>query len=145
MSVQIVELHQVTDDVVDAFARLIPQLSQVVPPSRQELESVIASPCCTILLALDQAGEKIVGTLTLVMFRTPTGRHAWIEDVVVDSAYRSQGIGEALTRAGLQRALSAGAKHVDLTSHPRRAAANRLYQRIGFQKRDTNLYRIDLS
>ncbi len=91
----------------------------------------------------DAQGE-IIAALTLVFFRTPAGRHAWIEDVVVDEAHRGRGIGEALTQAALQRAAELGAQHVDLTSRSSREAANRLYQRMGFQRRETNLYRMKL-
>ena len=142
--VNIVRLNLVTDEVVAAFARLIKQLSfsPLDAPDRAQLESMIQSQAVTILLARDPVQEdKILGTLTLVTFQTPTNRHAWIEDVVVDGEARKQGIGEALVKAGLELAAQSGARHVDLTSRPAREAANRLYQRVGFQKRQTNLYR----
>ena len=75
------------------------------------------------------------------MFRIPTGRCARIEDVVVDAAQRGKGVGEALTREALRVAQEAGVTTVDLTSRPSREAANRLYQRIGFEKRETKVYR----
>jgi ribosomal protein S18 acetylase RimI-like enzyme len=135
-------LVEVTGEVVEAFARLIPQLSTANPPDRRQLEKILQSPCVTILLAYDlRRKNAIVGTLTLVIFQTPTNMYAWIEDVVVDEAARHQGLGEALTRAGLEIAAQSGCQFVDLTSRPSRQAANRLYQRIGFQKRSTNLYR----
>ena len=87
---------------------------------------------------------RSVGTLTLVVFRIPTGVRAWIEDVVVDDAARGHGVGEALNQFALDLARGKGAKTVDLTSRPSREAANRLYQRIGFQPRETNVYRFDL-
>ena len=86
-------------------------------------------------------GDTILGTLTLVVFRIPTGVRAWIEDVVVDGSARGHGVGDELNRVALELARSKGAKTVDLTSRPSREAANRLYQRIGFQPRDTNVYR----
>ena len=86
----------------------------------------------------------IVGSLTLVLYRIATGLKAWIEDVVVDEAARGHGVGEALNHAALDAARAHGAKAVSLTSRPSRAAANRLYQRIGFSPRDTNVYRYDL-
>jgi ribosomal protein S18 acetylase RimI-like enzyme len=145
MTVEIVAMDQVTEAEVAAFAWLIPQLSDAPPPSRQDLEAILASPAVTVLLAVDpELAGKILGALTLVIFRTPTAVHAWIEDVVVDHAERNRGIGEALTRAGLQRAAAMGARHVDLTSRPQREAANRLYQRLGFKLRPTNLYRKDI-
>jgi len=134
----------VTDELVEAFRRLMPQLSSSNPaPTRAELAEMIGSPAITLLVARDDGGE-IVGSLTLAMFRIPTGRRAWIEDVVVDSAQRGRGIGEALTREALAVAKAAGATTVDLTSRPSREAANRLYQRVGFEKRETNVYRYKL-
>ena len=103
---------------------------------------MVDSPVTTLLVA--RSGAAIVGTLTLVIFRIPTGLRAWIEDVVVDQAHRGKGIAEALTRAALERARAAGARTVDLTSRPSRAAANRLYQKIGFAQRETNAYRYSL-
>jgi ribosomal protein S18 acetylase RimI-like enzyme len=88
--------------------------------------------------------SRVVGLLTLVVFRIPTAVRAWIEDVVVDESARGKGVGEALNRAALDEARRRGAKTVDLTSRPSRAAANRLYQRIGFVARETNVYRYDL-
>ena len=79
-----------------------------------------------------------------VLFRIPTGLRAWIEDVVVDGAARGKGVGEALNRAAIERASKAGAKTVDLTSRPSRESANRLYQRLGFQLRTSNVYRFEL-
>lgn len=134
----------VTDELVEAFARLIPQLSRSSPPpSRGELRAIVET-AGTFLLVARGADGAIVGTTTLVTFRIPTGVRAWIEDVVVDDAARGQGVGEELTREALRVAREAGAKTVDLTSRPSREAANRLYQRIGFEQRDTNVYRIAL-
>ncbi len=134
----------VTDELVEAFRRLMPQLSSSnSAPTRAELAEMIESPAITLLVARNDGGE-IVGSLTLAMFRIPTGRRAWIEDVVVDSAQRGRGIGEALTREALAIAKAAGATTVDLTSRPSREAANRLYQRVGFEKRETNVYRYKL-
>jgi ribosomal protein S18 acetylase RimI-like enzyme len=87
----------------------------------------------------------VIGTLTLALFRIPTGVRAWIEDVVVDEAARGRGAGEALTREALRLAEEAGARTVDLTSRPEREAANRLYQRLGFERRSTSVYRLELS
>jgi len=141
--VTIETIGRVTDELVEAFQRLIPQLSSSSPPpTPTELEVILSQGACTLFIGRDpdQAG-KIIGVLALVMFRTPTGSHAWIEDVVVDAAARGKGLGEALTRAAIDYAQQAGARHVDLTSNPSREAANRLYRRIGFKLRATNLYR----
>jgi len=129
-----------TPELVDAFARLIPQLSRSSPPPGEaELTEMLASPGTTVFVA--RLGTSVVGTLTLVVFRIPTALRAWIEDVVVDDSARGHGAGEALTRAALDRAATLGAKTVELTSRPSREAANRLYQRLGFERRETNIYR----
>lgn len=135
--------REVTDEVVRAFELLIPQLSKSnPPPSRAQLEEMVTSEASTVFLA--RVDGRIVGSLTLAMFRIPTGVRAWIEDVVVDDAARGHGAGEALNRAALDHAREHGAITVDLTSRPSREAANRLYRRMGFELRESNLYRYDL-
>ncbi len=140
------KITEVTDELVAAFARLVPQLSASnPPPTRAQLAEMVGSPAITLLIAREpDAQGEIVGSLTLALFRIPTGLRAWIEDVVVDNAQRGKGVGEALTRQALAVALAAGATSVDLTSRPSREAANRLYQRVGFERRDTNVYRYQL-
>lgn len=130
-----------TDEVVEAFAGLIPQLSSAAPPDAAALATIMAGGSTIFIARVDGA---IVGTLTLVFYRIATGLKAWIEDVVVDESARGHGVGEALNLAALDEAKRHGAKAVSLTSRPSRAAANRLYQRIGFSARDTNVYRYDL-
>jgi ribosomal protein S18 acetylase RimI-like enzyme len=140
VTVHVEVLREVTDEVVEAFARLTPQLSSSAdPPDREALTQIVGWSACTLLIAW--SGDQIAGTLTLVMFPIPTGFRAWIEDVIVDEAARGQGIGEILTNEALSLAQAAGAKTVDLTSRPSRQAAGRLYERVGFQSRDTRLYR----
>ena len=129
-----------TDEVVEAFARLVPQLSKTtVPPDRAALDGIVSSPADTHLNARHEG--KIVGTLTLVMFPIPTGMRAWIEDVVVDESARGLGIGEALSLEALSIAQAAGARTVDLTSRASRQAAGKLYEKVGFQLRETRVYR----
>jgi len=143
---QIEIIPQANEELVQAFERLLPQLNTGYPAlSLCDLERILAQECITLFVARDeQRGGLITGTLTLIVFSTPTGRHSWIEDVVVDAASRGMGIGEALTRTAIQHAAEMGAKAVDLTSRPAREAANRLYQRIGFERRESNLYRLQL-
>ena len=141
--IEITAAREATPELALAIAALLPQLSSSPPPfGMKELSAMVDSPVTTLLVA--RSGVAIVGTLTLVIFRIPTGLRAWIEDVVVDQAHRGKGIAEALTRAALERARAAGARTVDLTSRPSRAAANRLYQKIGFAQRETNAYRYSL-
>lgn len=144
MAVSVEEASAVDDELVDAFKRLTPQLSRSnPPPTRLELEELVRSEASHLLVGRDDGGP-IVGSLTLVVFRIPTAVRAWIEDVVVDESARGQGVGEALNREALRLAGELGARTVDLTSRPSREAANRLYQRIGFKPRETNVYRFDL-
>ncbi|HEY2688146.1 MAG TPA: GNAT family N-acetyltransferase [Streptosporangiaceae bacterium] len=144
MTVQVEVLEKITGEVVEAFGRLLPQLSKSAPPLGQaELEAIVRCSADTLLVA--RSGGVITGTLTLVMFPLPTGMRAWIEDVVVDEAARGQGIGEALTHEALRIARDAGARTVDLTSRPARAAAGRLYERLGFTLRESRLYRYSLT
>ena len=139
------EATEVTPELVDAFARLIPQLSRSSPPpDAAQLQEMVDASGTHVLLAVEDDGT-ILGTLTLVLFRIPTGMRAWIEDVVVDAATSGRGISYDLNRAALDLARSKGAKTVDLTSRPSREAANHVYKKIGFELRDTNVYRFDLS
>jgi ribosomal protein S18 acetylase RimI-like enzyme len=129
-----------TDEIVAAFARLIPQLTDsVTPPGREALARMIASEATTLLVA--RVNGKIEGALALGIYRIPTGVRAWIEDVVVSPEARGRGIGQGLVERALDLARSAGAASVELTSRPEREAANRLYQRLGFIQRMTNVYR----
>ena len=139
-----VEIAQhVDDELVDAFAYLIPQLSSSnQPPSREHLAEMVQSPATLVLIA--RVDGRIAGSLTLAMFRIPTGLRAWIEDVVVDGEARGNGVGEALNLRAIEEARKRGAVTVDLTSRPSREAANRLYQRLGFVARDTNVYRFTI-
>jgi len=142
MTIEISICDEVNDAVVAAFAELVPQLSRSSsPPTAEELNKIVAHEASTILLASE--GQTILGSMTLVLFPIPTGIRAWIEDVVVDESARGRGVGEALNRRALKIALNAGAQTVDLTSRPSRDAANRLYQRLGFVARETNVYRYE--
>jgi ribosomal protein S18 acetylase RimI-like enzyme len=141
--VEIEEVTKVDDELVEAFARLIPQLSSSSPPpTERELAAIVTSRSTALFVARDHG--QIVGSLTLALFRIPTGLRAWIEDVVVDDSARGKGVGELLNRAAIEHAQKAGAKTVDLTSRPSREAANRLYVRIGFKPRETNVYRYEI-
>lgn len=142
--VEIAILDSISSEFVDALHRMIPQLAPESPlPSRQHLERVVA--CSSNILLGARVNGQTVGTLTLTMLVTPTAVTGWIADVVVDSLIRGKGIGERLVREAIAIAETKGAKYVDLSSRPAREAANRLYQRIGFVKRETNYYRYLLS
>lgn len=134
-------MTEVDDELVEAFARLIPQLSKSnPPPTAEQLQAIVDSEASTLLIARDDDGT-ILGSMTLAMFLIPTGLRAWIEDVVVDGDARGKGVGRIINERAIEIAKAAGATSVDLTSRPSREAANRLYQRMGFEMRETNVYR----
>jgi ribosomal protein S18 acetylase RimI-like enzyme len=140
MPIAIEVARKVDGELAAAFARLIPQLSSSTEaPDEEQLRRIVEFPANRLLIARD--GDEIVGTLTLVVFPIPTGLRAWIEDVVVDESARGRGVGEAMTIEALRLAAAEGARSVDLTSRPSREAANRLYQRLGFELRPSQLYR----
>lgn len=141
--IELSDANDVNEEVVEAFARLIPQLSSSNPPPTMEvLAGIAASEAGHLLVAVEDG--RVLGSLTLVVFDIPTGRRAWIEDVVVDGEARGKGVGAALNEHALDLARSLGATTVDLTSRPTREAANRLYVRLGFEARETNVYRYKL-
>ncbi|MGN6794736.1 MAG: GNAT family N-acetyltransferase [Streptosporangiaceae bacterium] len=145
MDVEIEVVQKVTDEVVEAFGRLLPQLSTSARPLDADALTAIASAQAnTVLIA--RVGGEIIGTLTVVIFSIPTGVRAWIEDVVVDQAARGKEFGgkragEALTIEAIRIAREAGARTVDLTTRPSRVAAGKLYERLGFEQRDSRVYR----
>ena len=133
------------EELTAALERLVPQLSRSnPPPGREQVEELLAAPVITQFVARDDSGA-IVGVSTLAIFRIPTGLRAWIEDVIVDEAVNGQGIGRQLTEAMLAHAREQGCVTVDLTSRPSRAAANHLYEKVGFQRRETNIFRYELA
>jgi ribosomal protein S18 acetylase RimI-like enzyme len=141
---QIDIVTQADAELYEAFQRLIPQLTQNnPPPSPDNLADLVRNVSSTLMIARDASG-KIVGALTLSVYRVPTGVRSIIEDVIVDNAARGQGIGEALMNRAIELAREKGAQNISLTSNPMREAANRLYLRVGFKKRETNAYQIKL-
>ena len=142
--IKIFEITEMSQKVYDAFERLLPQLSSSAKtPTWEELEDLIHSKAGIVLAAVDDEDPEgtILGTMTLVVFRIPTGVRAWVEDVVVDKEARGKGIGEKLIRTSIERAKAEGAKTVDLTSRPSRVEAHRLYKRCGFEMRETCVFR----
>ena len=146
---EVADPSEVTEEFAAAFGRLVPQLSKSAEmPAVVELAEIVRSPATVLLVAYaegdDAEGGNIIGSLTLVLFRIPTGLRARIEDVVVDESARGAGVGKALNLAAMERAASEGARSIDLTSSPAREAANELYLSLGFKQRDTNVYRLEL-
>lgn len=130
----------ITPEILSAFERLMPQLTQAPLPSRDELQKLIDSPSRLIVARFPGETGPVVGSACLGVFRTPSGLHAHIEDVIVDESMRGKGLGEALVNALLDIAREMGLKGVSLTCNPRREAANALYRKMGFKEWKTNTY-----
>ena len=141
----IFRVANITKEIYQAFQTLIPQLTtNVAPPTQSKLESLIAFEGSIVLAARGSADGPILGLATVSLVHAPTGVHARLEDVVVDALARGQGMGAALTEAAIDVAREWGADYLALTSNPRREAANKLYQKLGFKRWDTNVYRFEL-
>lgn len=143
MSVEIKQITEVSEVLAEAFARLMPQLSpRLGTLSPEMLGRVVANPCGVLLAALVK--DRIVGVLTLAWYDAPSGRKAWIEDVVVDAAARGTGAGAALVRSAVAHAARVGAVKVMLTSNPSREAARALYRKIGFEEAGTTVFALNI-
>jgi ribosomal protein S18 acetylase RimI-like enzyme len=143
MSVQIEIADEVTQELIEGLNELLPQLStSAAPLTDTDVEALVASPDTVLFVARDEG--RIVGSLTLLVFAIPTGLRAWIEDVVVDATARGVGVGEALTSAAIEESRRRRVRSLELTTRPSREAANRLYARLGFELRETNVYRFSL-
>ncbi len=139
----VIEVAESVDAALHAaVTTLLPQLSSSAPPTLDDLNAIVANPGTALLLA--KQGDRIVGMLTLATFAVPSGVRAWVEDVVVDETIRRGGVASALVTAAIEHAARLGARTVDLTSRPQREAANRLYLKLGFEQRQTNVYRYSL-
>jgi len=144
-----IEIKEVTESSEELYSVMVNLLSQLTSSklsfSQKDLERIVGSESSILFTAVDMNHDnKIVGMLTLAIIDIPTGKLARIEDVVVDKAARGQGIGEKITIAAIEKAKELGIKKIDLTSNPKREAANRLYQRLGFKQRTTNIYRYEI-
>ena len=143
MTVLVEIVNEASDEVVDGLNRFLPQLSSTATEvTLSQLRDMVLSSSTTLFVARNNGA--LVGTLTLAAFRIPTGLRGWIEDVVVDESARGTGVGEALTLAAIDEARRRGIRSLDLTTRPTRDAANRLYARLGFERRETNVYRFSL-
>ncbi len=140
MPMQIEVVTRADEELFEAFQRLVPQLTNNnPPPSLDELTALVQEASSTLLAARNESGQ-IIGALNLTIYRVPTGIRSIIEDVIVDLSARGQGVGEALMQKAIEIAKEKGAANITLTSNPMRMAANSLYLKMGFKKRDTNAY-----
>ena len=143
MSLSIDIASSATEELLIGLNNLVPQLStSAAPLTIGDVEALIANPAVSVFVAKNNVA--IVGTLTLVVFPIPSGLRAWIEDVVVDEGARGLGAGAALTEAAIAESKKRGARSIDLTSRPSREVANAMYVKLGFEQRETNVYRLSL-
>ena len=142
--VEIIEISEASNEILSQVNGLLPQLSKSASPLSLESLDILAKSESTNLFVAKE-GKKVWGMLSLVLFSIPTGTKAWVEDVVVDSSARGKGIGNALMNHALNKVREKRGKSIDLTSRPSRETANKLYQSLGYQKRETNVYRLSLS
>lgn len=142
--VEIIEISEASNEILSQVNGLLPQLSKSASPLSLESLDILAKSESTNLFVAKE-GKKVWGMLSLVLFPIPTGTKAWVEDVVVDSSARGKGIGKALMNHALKKVREKRGKSIDLTSRPSRETANKLYQSLGYQKRETNVYRLSLS
>lgn len=141
---KIYKLETITDQVLIAFKQLIPQLSSSCAlPTKSDLEAIVNSKTTHLFIAEDN--NQILGTLTLIFNKIPTGNKVWIEDVVVDDSARGKGLGKDLTNFAIEYVANRHINSINLTSSPERIAANKLYQKLGFIKRETNVYRLTIN
>lgn len=139
MESQVRVVTTLTEPLAAELSRLVPQLSsRLTPPSAEALRRVAEGPSTALFAAFD--GPRVVGMLTLAWYDAPSGRKAWIEDVVVDDAARGSGAGAALVRAAVAHAAERGIDRVWLTSSPRREAARALYRKLGFEAVETTVF-----
>lgn len=142
--IEIFEIQVADEAILTSVNRLLPQLSKSARPiNGEQLKKLVESECTRLFFAKE--GTDVLGMLSLVVFPIPTGVKAWIEDVVVDQKARGKGVGKALMNKALVEAGNLGTKSIDLTSRPSRETANKLYQSIGYQERETNVYRYKIS
>lgn len=145
MEITVEQVKELTPDITKVINNLLRQLS---PDSRilndEDVKKIIKDISNYFFVARETVGNKIVGMLTLIIFNTPSAKKALIEGVVVDQNYQGKGIGAMLVERAIDKAREEGVMRIELTSNPKRIQANSLYQRLGFKKRDTNVYEMEL-
>ena len=125
-------------NTIDKFLKLLTGKELLI--AEEGLKALIAATNSHLFVAWDEHHTACMGMITVGIYHAPTGRKAWIEDVVVDDAYRGQGVGKRLTEFAIEFARKKQVDLLSLTSNPTRIAANKLYPRVGFTHKETNVY-----
>ncbi|MBI2613632.1 MAG: GNAT family N-acetyltransferase [Candidatus Levybacteria bacterium] len=143
MEITIEQIKTFSSDLTPALNSLLKQLNEEAEAlDDKDVMGIIESSPNRLFVA--RSGREIIGMLTLIVFRSAFAKKGLLEDIVVDSKYRGKGVGTKIILAAIDEARREGVTHLDFTSSPQREDANRLYQHMGFEKRDTNVYRIKL-
>lgn len=142
---EIQEVKEYSQETFEAVRNLAKELDPVFKNiSDEEIKEIVNSPSSSLFAAIEKKSGKVVGMVTLLVFRIPFTRKAIFEDFVVDVNYRNLGIGAMLIDKVIESAKEKGALYLDFTSRPKRIEANSLYEKLGFKKRETNSYRLNL-
>jgi ribosomal protein S18 acetylase RimI-like enzyme len=145
MEFYIEQLKSFSSELTDSINKLLKQLDIAANPlTKADIEDMIISPTNRLFVARRSDNKEIVGMLTLIVYRIPVWKKGWIEDVVVDQAYRNKGVATKLLKHAIESAKADGVLSLNFTSRPEREAANKFYQSLGFEKRNTNVYWIKL-
>lgn len=126
--------------VVCLLAQLTTRCITLTP---EMYHTLVEDPSSDLCLLVDNQAQ-VVGMLTLNTCMSPTGKRGWIEDVVVDEAYRGKALGRKLVDYAIGLARERGIQVLMLTSKPKRVAANALYRSVGFESKETNVYKMQL-
>lgn len=145
MEFHIERVKDYSEELTRAINKLLVQLNEAaVPLNGQDVKDMISSSANKLFVARKSDSKEIIGMLTLIVFRIPVAKRGLLEDLVVDKEYRGKGIATKLISTAINEARKNGASYLYFSSNPKRVAANRLYQHLGFKKRETNLYRVEL-
>ena len=135
------ELTEMQPGYLVSINNLLSQLSDSVHTITEEELNTLLSSSQSHLYVLESDGQ-FIGMTTLCLYQCPTGWKAWIEDVVVDRNFRGKGYGKLMVRKAMEECKNRGNVTLMLTSRPSRIVANQLYQSLGFEKRETNVYKM---
>lgn len=143
--IYIEEVTSFSSEVVDAVRKLVRQLDQKFQPlSDDDLKEMISSSNTHVYIVRLKGNRNIIGMVTLIVYRIPYITKAQLEDLVIDKSLRGKGIGTTLMKFVIDKARDLGVKSLNFTSNPKRETANKLYKSLGFEKRDTNVYKLSL-
>ena len=137
----IIEIKTYSKEYHEAMQRFLDQLTTSPTTLTETMCRQLLDSANSHLFFL-MKDEQIAGMLTVGIYYSPTGGKAWIEDVVVDEVFRGQGLSKLLVAHAIDFVKSQEIPLLMLTSNPKRIAANKLYQASGFERKETNVYRM---